>query len=143
MMTQNKFFKPILVFIVLAFIGFSDAAYLAVQHYSGQLPVCSAVRGCDVVALSDYATIGGIPIALFGALFYSLMLVLGVAWLDTKKPIILKGLPILTIPAFLFTAWLMYHMFFSINAICIYCLISASTTTLILILSLWFYYKLR
>jgi uncharacterized membrane protein len=105
--------------------------------------VCSAVRGCDVVALSDYSTMGGIPVALFGTLFYSLMLVLGVAWLDTRKPVILKRLPIVAIPAFLFTAWLMYHMFFSINAICIYCLISASTTTLILILSLWFYYKLR
>lgn len=143
METKDKFFKPVIVFLVIAFIGFSDAAYLVVQHYSGQLPVCSEVNGCDVVAMSDYATIVGIPVALFGAIFYALMLVLGVAWLDTKKPVVLKLLLLFTIPAFLFTVWLIYHMFFSIEAICIYCLLSASTTTLILILSLWFYSKLR
>lgn len=129
--------------IALSLVGFTDALYLTVKHYTGQLPVCSAVSGCEEVALSEYSKVAGIPISLLGTIFYTSVLVLAVAWLDTRKDSLLQKLPLLTVPAFLFSVWLMYLMFAVIDAICIYCLLSAISTTLIMLLSLWMHYTIR
>lgn len=120
---------------MIAFVGFSDAVYLTASHYMGALPTCTIVQGCDEVALSAYSTIGPIPVALLGALFYTGMLIWGMVWLDTRKNGVFRYLPFVTVPAFLFSMGLVYLMFFVIDAICIYCLISALTTTLLMLLS--------
>ncbi|MEX0680001.1 MAG: vitamin K epoxide reductase family protein [Balneolales bacterium] len=125
----------VIALLVIAFVGFTDAVYLTASHYVGSLPVCAIVQGCDEVALSTYATIGPIPVALLGVLFYVIILISGVAWLDTRNPVLFRYLPFLTVPAFLFSMWLIYLMFFVLEAVCIYCLISAVTTTLIMLLS--------
>ncbi|MEX0846113.1 MAG: vitamin K epoxide reductase family protein [Balneolaceae bacterium] len=143
MAPKKNLFIPILIFIVVAFVGFADAVYLTVTHFMGELPICTILAGCDEVALSEYSTIGSIPIALLGTLFYATMLVSGVAWLDIRKPKVLKKLPYLTIPAFLFSIWLVYLMFFEIEALCIYCLVSAGTTTLIMVISIWLVHLIK
>lgn len=127
----------VLTLLVLAFIGFTDVVYMTAVHYLGELPVCSIIEGCDVVAMSPYSTIGPIPVALPGVLFYSLILFSGIFWLATRIPILFKYLPYVTIPAFVFSVWLVYIMLFEIEALCIYCLISAASTTLIMLISLW------
>jgi len=128
--------KWVIAFIVIAFIGFADAMYLTASHYVGALPTCTIVAGCDEVALSEYSTIGPIPVALFGVLFYAVMLVAAFIWVDVRKAVALRYLPILTVPAFLFSMWLVYLMIFVIEAICIYCFVSAGTTTLLMLISL-------
>ncbi len=130
-------FAWIILFIVIAFVGFADAVYLTASHYIGALPTCTIIEGCDEVALSEYSTIGPVPVALFGVLFYTAMLVAGVVWLDVRKSILFRYLPYLTVPAFLFSMWLVYVMFFVIDAICVYCLVSAGSTTLLMLLSLY------
>lgn len=131
-------FAWVVAFLVIAFVGFADAVYLAASHYIGALPTCTVVAGCDEVALSQYSTIGPIPVAAFGVLFYTTMLVASVVWLDVRKPIALRYLPYLTVPAFLFSVWLVYLMIFVIEAICFYCFVSAGTSTLLMLLSLHF-----
>ncbi len=126
----------VVAFVVIAFIGFADAMYLTASHYIGALPTCTIVEGCDEVALSEYSTIGPVPVALFGVIFYTVMLVASVIWLDVRKPVALRYLPFLTVPAFFFSLWLVYLMLFVIEAICIYCFVSAGTTTLLMLLSL-------
>ncbi|MDZ7717495.1 MAG: vitamin K epoxide reductase family protein [Balneolaceae bacterium] len=135
--TSNHF-SWVIAYMAFALFGFADSAYLTASHYLGSLPVCTVLEGCDEVALSEYATIGPVPIALLGSLFYSGLLVIGVVWLDTKKPFLFRYLPFVTVPAFLFSMWLVYVMFFVINALCIYCLMSAGSTTLIMLLSIRF-----
>ncbi len=110
--------------------------YLAASHYIGALPTCTIVAGCDEVALSEYSTIGPIPVAVFGVLFYTVMLIASVVWLDVRNSVALRYLPFLTVPAFLFSMWLVYLMIFVIEAICVYCFVSAGTTTLLMLLSL-------
>jgi uncharacterized membrane protein len=127
----------IIAMLIFAFIGFADAVYMSTVHFMGELPVCSVIEGCDVVAMSPYSTIGPIPVSLLGVLFYTLMLASGVFWIDTRKSSIFKYLPYITVPAFAFSAWLVYIMFFEIEALCIYCLVSAASTTLIMLISLW------
>ncbi len=128
-----------IVFVVIAFIGFADAVYLTASHYIGALPTCTIIEGCDEVALSEYSTIGQVPVALYGALFYTLMLVAGIMWLDVRKSILFRYLPFITVPAFLFSMWLVYLMIFVIEAICVYCFVSAGTTTLLMLMSIFFY----
>ncbi|MFO8030818.1 MAG: vitamin K epoxide reductase family protein [Cyclonatronaceae bacterium] len=126
----------VIAFLVTAFVGFADAVYLTASHYIGALPTCTIIAGCDEVALSAYSTIGPVPVALFGVIFYIIMLVASVVWLDMRTDHIWRYLPLLTVPAFLFSMWLVYLMFFVIDAICVYCLVSALTTTLLMLFSL-------
>ncbi len=140
--SQKPFLIGITVLVAAAFIGLVDAVYLSANHYMGGLPSCTALEGCDEVASSDYATIGPIPVALLGALFYMTMLISGFLWLDIRKSYILNLLPYVTVPAFLFSGWLVYLMNSVIEAWCLYCLISAGTTTLIMGVSVWMRLKL-
>lgn len=132
----------VVLFVIIAFIGFADSVYLTASHYIGELPTCTVVEGCDEVALSEHSTIGPVPLSLLGVLFYTLMIVWGVVWLDSRKKGVFRFMPLITIPAFLFSMWLIYVMFYVIDALCIYCLISSGTTTLLMLLSLKFSKKL-
>jgi uncharacterized membrane protein len=64
---KNKHLIPA---FILSFLGFVDAAYLTIIHYRSQVPNCSIVKGCEVVTTSQFSTLFGIPIAIFGALFF-------------------------------------------------------------------------
>lgn len=128
-------FSLVILFLVIAIIGFADAVYLTAAHYLGGVPTCTVIEGCDEVAMSEYATIGPVPVALLGVLFYTLMLFTAVAWLDVRKSILFRYLPVITVPGFLFSLALVYVMFFVIEALCSFCLLSAGTTTVLMILS--------
>jgi uncharacterized membrane protein len=125
----------VLAFFLAALVGFGDAVYLTATHYLGIMPECSVIQGCDIVAMSEYSTIGSVPVSLFGVLFYAFMMTISVAWFDTRKPVLFRYLPYITVPGFLFSMWLIYVMFFKIGALCIYCLLSAATTTILMLLS--------
>ena len=131
------------IFAGIAFIGLIDSVYLTTTHYSGETPLCTAMEGCDEVALSDYATIGPFPVALYGAVFYAVMIIVSFVWLDIRKAMVIRVLPFLTVPAFLFSGWLVYLMYAVIQAWCLFCLISAGTTTLLMILSLYMYSRMN
>ena len=136
---MNKRKKPgvvlVVIFLLVAFVGFADAVYLAASHYLGSLPVCTVIDGCDEVALSEWSTIGPVPVALLGTIFYVLMMGWAVLWLDLRRSGMFRFMPFVTVPGFLFSGWLVYLMFFVIEALCLFCLISAGTTTLLMIMS--------
>lgn len=140
---HRKIKIAVIILIIAALVGFTDAIYLTIKHYLGELPVCTVVSGCEEVAVSEYSQIAGIPISLMGTIFYTVILILGVAWLDTRSTSILEKLPLITVPGFLFSVWLMYLMIAVIEAMCIYCVLSAFTTTVVMILSLWMHYTIR
>lgn len=139
MNSSPKITLSIVIFwVIISFIGLIDSGYLSAVHFLGDVPTCTIATGCDKVALSPYATIGPIPVSLLGTLFYLSMLIAGVAWIDTRNHRLLTNLFWVTIPAFIFSVWLIYLMFFEINAICEYCLLSAASTTVLMGISLWF-----
>ena len=142
-MRKDSLFYMVIAFVVIAIAGFADAVYLTASHFMDAVPACTMLEGCDEVALSEYSTIGPIPVSLAGVLFYTLMLVAGVTWLDIRKTTIFYYLPFITVPAFLFSIWLVYLMFFVIEALCIFCLFSAGTTTLLMILSLYMHSRAK
>ncbi len=126
----------IITFAVIAFLGFLDATYLTVSHYSGSELNCSIIEGCGEVTSSEYSTFLGVPVALFGAIYYITVLFLMLFFFDTRREIFLKPLAPLATLAFLSSVWFVYLQIFVIEAICQYCMASALTSTILFILSL-------
>lgn len=132
--------RPALVFTALfAFLGFADAAYLTADHYFA-LPVpCGLTGGCEAVLTSPYSMIGPIPLAALGAAYYLLALFLAVYIYTSERPEAARR-AVLTVFALsgigvLASAYYMYVQVFVIEALCVYCLGSALTSTLIFISS--------
>ncbi len=123
-------------FTVFSLLGFLDAAYLTVKHYLGTPIPCSLLQGCEKVTTSQYATIGGVPVALFGAVYYLFVFILTVIYFDTGKTRILSFLGRFSFFGFLASAYFLYLQFFVIGAICVYCIGSALTSTILFVLGL-------
>lgn len=128
---------------VLSFIGFLDASYLAAKHYLGEVPDCSILKGCEIVTTSEYAVILGVSIALLGALYYLAIFLGTVLYLDSKRALVLKLVALLPVAGFAFSLYLVYLMLFVLDAICLYCMGSATTSTLLFILSLLIFNRIR
>ncbi|MBI2506750.1 MAG: vitamin K epoxide reductase family protein [Candidatus Colwellbacteria bacterium] len=125
-----------IAFLILSLIGLIDASYLTAKHYTGTPINCSFLNQCDKVTTSEYATAVGIPIALLGAIYYLTVFILSAIYLDKKRERILNFTARLTTVGFLISLWLVYLQLFVIKAICIYCVISAATSTLLFVLGI-------
>ena len=70
-MTVSRF-RTILYIIVaiVAVVGLADATYLSVQALTGETLSCGGSPDCFRVLGSSYAKLGGIPVAMLGALAY-------------------------------------------------------------------------
>lgn len=127
--------KIVVAVLVISFLGLLDASYLTAKHYSGSPINCSILEGCEQVTTSQYSTIFGIPIALGGAVYYLMIFVLSFLYLDTKNSKFFSVIPTLATIGFLASLGLVYLQIFVIKAICIYCMGSAVTSTILFILS--------
>jgi len=118
---------------LFSFLGLMDASYLAAKHYTGTIPPCAIVKGCEVVTTSQYATIGGISVALLGAIYYLAVLVISIAIIDTKSDRLKKFLARFSVIGLLASIWFISLQLFVIKALCLYCLVSAFSSTTIFI----------
>jgi uncharacterized membrane protein len=126
----------VIIGLIAALIGFADASYLTIEHYKNVIPPCS-VGGCETVLTSSYSTVAGIPEALLGAIYYLVILVGLFAYLDTKKPAILKWTLIIPILGFIYEVWLVYLQLFVIHSICEYCMLSALVTLVLFCIAVY------
>ena len=124
------------VFLFLSAVGFLDATYLTVEHYRGITPPCS-FRGCETVLASRYNEFFGVPVALFGALYYLTLIILSIAYLDSNKISLLKYASYCTPAGLLASGYFVYLQLFVIHAICQYCMLSAGTSTLLFIAGMY------
>jgi len=123
---------PVLAAIVAA-VGLADSVYLTIHHLTAVPVPCSIISGCETVLTSQYAEIGGIPLAAFGALAYFLAFSLAIlAAFGNRTMWTVFGVQV-TLMA-VFTAWLIYLQAFVIGAFCQFCLLSALTTFTLFIL---------
>jgi uncharacterized membrane protein len=126
--------SSVVVFMfIVALLGFSDAAYLTVEHYRGVVPPCTLTSDCDLVLTSSYAVIAGIPVALLGTIYYLAILVGLFAYLDTKKTAIIKWTLLGTIFGLLASFGLIYVQVFVLYSYCMYCIGSAIVSTILFI----------
>lgn len=134
--------KTIYSFVLFSLIGFSDALYLTVSHYTGDI-TCSVVSGCQEVLVSKYSAVWGIPISIFGAAYYLLIFFSALLYLDTKYKLFAKALSYLPTIAFAFSLYLVYLQIFIIHSICQYCMLSALMCTALFISSLYLIKNLK
>lgn len=118
-------------FAIISAIGFLDASYLTVKHYLGETVGCSFLKGCETVTTSSYATISGIPVALGGAIYYLIIFLLTIFYLDTGRKHIFGWAAQLTGVGLLASTYFLFLQIFIIKALCLYCLISAATSILL------------
>ncbi len=116
----------------LALVGLADAVYLTVEHLTGRSVRCTVTSGCSEVLSSPYATVGGYPLALFGAAAYftAFSLATLAAFGSARAG---QLLALLVALMFATSLWLVYLQAFVLHAFCQYCLLSAAITTLLAI----------
>jgi uncharacterized membrane protein len=109
------------VLAALDLVGLAIAGYLSSVELAGNLPYCGPLKGCEEVALSEYARINGIPVAVFGVVLSVALLVLAVAWTRTNLPSLLAAHYGLSLIGVVFELYFTYLEVFVIGAVCIWC----------------------
>lgn len=126
----------IFVFIAVSLIGLADSSYLTAKHYLGTPINCSIFNGCDTVTSSPYSTVLGIPVALLGVSYYFSFLLLVIFYLDTRREKILEFAARFSVVGIIASFWFLFLQIFIIKALCLYCLISAASSTTLFVISL-------
>ena len=122
---------------LFAFLGFADAAYLTADHYLALPLPCTLTHGCNTVLTSQYATIGPLPIALLGALFYLAVLFLAVHLYTSDAQTIWPARAICWLSGFgaVISCALIGLQIFVIHAICMYCFFSDTLSVILFVTS--------
>jgi len=130
-MTVSRFRSILFTAVaIVAMVGLADATYLTVQALTGETLSCGGSPDCFRVLGSSYAKLGGMPVAMLGALAYFTVFTFATfaAFGYARAP---KFLVLTAGAMFLMTLWLLYVQAFLLHAYCRYCLFSAAITFLI------------
>jgi uncharacterized membrane protein/protein-disulfide isomerase len=120
--------------LLFAVVGLAAAATSTYVHYQ-LLTVPNFTSFCDVNStvsctqayLSAYGELGGVPVAIFGALYFAAVLALAaLVWRPAATGASYAPAYIfaLSVPALAFVAYLAFAAFFILNAFCILCAIT-------------------
>lgn len=120
--------RPVLRSLTLVFsiLGIADSVYLAEHALTGTALSCGivsgALSGCNTVAQSAYSHVFGIPLGVYGVIFYVLVLLMTLSLYARESRGRLQALFILGIIGMLMSFYFEGVQVFLIKALCIYCL---------------------
>jgi uncharacterized membrane protein len=132
---------PAIILAVLDVIGLLVAGYLSVVELGGGVPVCGPIPGCEEVALSEYARIGGVPVAIFGVFLSIALLGLALAWWKTSIYGLLLAHYGLSLVGVIFDGYFLYLQVFVIEAVCIWCITYEVSLLLRFLIALVVWYR--
>ena len=112
---------PGVILAVLDIIGLLVAGYLSWVELGNGIPSCGPFHGCETVAMSSYARIGGIPVAVFGVMLSVTLLALAVAWVRSDKPGLLDLHYGISLVGVIFEIYFIAVQVFILHAVCIWC----------------------
>jgi len=113
---------------LVALAGLFVATYLTLYKLGIVGTLSCSVGSCETVQLSRWATLLGLPVAVWGVGYYALVFVLTLAGVQERfaeSRGLALALVLLTGWGLLFSAWLTYLELFVIDAICQWCVVSA------------------
>jgi uncharacterized membrane protein len=127
------------VTIIVAILGILDAIYLTIIKFTDNKALCiEGIGDCWTVNNSSYSEWNGIPISIFGILAY--LTIISVLILQNRVKFLVDFGSIfvfgISLTGLLFSIYLTYLQFAVIKAVCPFCIISATTMTIVFILSL-------
>lgn len=133
------------IIIVLSLIGLADSWYLTESAMTDTPLVCGpgVLEGCNAVAQSPYSKLLGVPLAMYGVLFYALTLILSAAILFLKIRALPLYLLVATAGGAVASVYFLFVQFFLIKALCVYCLLSAGISFALCALSYIIYTRER
>jgi uncharacterized membrane protein len=125
--------------LALALVGLAVAFYDSYALYHGQALWCPPpISGCNTVAHSSYARIFDLPVGYFGVVYYLFMAVLAALLaFDPNSRALRFGALAYAGLGVCFSIYFMVLQIGFIGAFCIYCLVSAVTTVLLLAAAIW------
>ncbi len=121
-----------LVLTAAPYLGFVISLYLTFVHYRGYISPCYVVQGCEQVQASRYSVALGIPIALFGVVFFALMFYVGIGLLTRPRASWARAYRVLAYAAALAAVPLFLLQALVIRAFCTYCV-----ATELIMVSMW------
>ncbi len=141
--------KKFLFLIPFIILGIVDAGYLAYEHYRQIIPPCTVNRflpiasDCGKVLTSSYSIMFGVPLAVFGVLQYSFLLIAVIVLIIFRKRIFSYWIIVQSTIGAVFSLYLMYIQLVILKSICLYCTLSALISFIIFFLSYKIFYKER
>ncbi len=119
--------------VALGLVGLYVSLYLSYKEATGtDLGACPLTEDeCTAVTKSKYSKFLGIPLAYYGVLYYSMILLMGTLCITRGKKLIIELTAYLTVIGFIDSIIFVYIQGYLIEAWCFYCLISAVTSTLL------------
>jgi uncharacterized membrane protein len=126
------------IILVLSVLGIAVSIYLSWTYLSGSHIVCTT-HGCDAVRSSSYSKLFGIPMPIFGILFYLAIGFLALISQIGEKTFTIgvkRLIIVVSTFGFLYSVYLTSLEAFVIKAYCDWCLVSAGISTLIFIIAL-------
>ncbi len=125
--------------LALSFFGIVDTVYLIQHALSGTSVVCSinGYDGCDIVDKSIYSHLFGIPLSVYGFLFYTTLFILVAItfiWASSYVEKGIRAMAVIGVSASIIFIWIQAYL---IKAFCIYCVFSAILTVFIVFIVFW------
>ena len=102
-------------------IGLGIAGYLLAVRVAGGAAACGPSHGCETVAASEYATVGGIPVAAWGFGFQLALAGLALKWWRSANRTWLLLAYLGLLAGTIAVAWLTFLELFVIEAVCLWC----------------------
>ncbi|HVQ94132.1 MAG TPA: vitamin K epoxide reductase family protein [Mycobacteriales bacterium] len=109
--------------LALALLGLALSAYLTAEHYTGSSTLaCSAsgVIDCLRVTTSPQSVLLGVPVAVWGLLYFAGMTVLALppAW---RRAGLHRPRVVAAVAGVAFVLYLLYTELFTLDAVCLWC----------------------
>jgi uncharacterized membrane protein len=132
-----------IIAIISTAVGLVDSLYLTFIKLTHTQALClPGIGDCETVNTSRYSEVFGIPVAIFGALLYTVILVFlllenrSIMGITVQRETSLLAIFGLSFFGLLFSAYLTYIEFVVLRAICPFCLTSAIAMLAIFICSI-------
>lgn len=135
---KNKYFLSLIISLIAFFI----ASYLSILHFKDSVPPCT-FSGCEVVLTSKYSEVFGVPVALYGAIFYLLLTVLSTILITSYNKRVNLIFVLLSSAGFISTLYFLFLQTALIKEFCQYCIITEILSLSIFLIAITDFKKLR
>ena len=129
------------ILIFLSFSGFLIANYI--RHHKKNVKevlVCPLKANCDTVIHSDYSKFLGVPVEVLGMFYYGLTALsygVFIVFPETATSVNLFLIHSISFLAFMFSIYLTFVQAFALKNWCTWCIVSASISASIFLISVY------
>lgn len=130
--------KASIAMLALALLGLALVFYDSFEIYNGNPLWCPPPSlSCSDIPNSPYPRVFGVPVGYFGLIYYVYMLCLAALLAFDPFSRVRAGTIIYAALGICFSVFVLYVQLNFINVLCVYCLVSAVTTFLLLVSMIW------